>query len=160
EWSARMAAGGDPGGMAAALSGGGPRPGQPGWSTAPPPAPVAAPSNVPSGTVAASGEPRLTSVGNYRLGCDERRATLIQTAAEASKSLPPGWRVEAFSGQRGSGAPPHQTQAAVDFRLIDPQGRAVPDYQSPQHFAVYERFAQNTHLALEKLDPELAKQHR
>ena len=107
-----------------------------------------------------SGDSRLTEVGNYRLGGDQRRAVLMQAAGEASKSLPPGWRVEAYSGQRTGGAPPHQTQAAVDFRLIDPQGHEIPNYQDPRYYAVYERFAQNTHLELEKINPELARQHR
>jgi hypothetical protein len=84
----------------------------------------------------------------------------MMAATEASKNLPPGWRVEAFSGQRQGGAPPHQTQAAVDFRLIDPQGRNVPDYQDPKSFATYEKFAQDSHIALQKINPDLAAQHR
>ena len=107
------------------------------------------------------GDARLSSVGNYRLGGDRRRQVLIEAANEASKSLPPGWRVEAFSGERtGAGQGPHASGAAVDFRLIDPDGKAMKDYQAPENFAIYERFAQDSHAALLKSNPALAAQHR
>jgi hypothetical protein len=44
--------------------------------------------------------------------------------------------------------------------LIDPQGRNVPDYQDPKSFGTYEKFAQDSHLALQKINPQLAQQHR
>jgi hypothetical protein len=109
----------------------------------------------------ATGATRMTTVGNYRLGGDQRRATLLQAAAEASKSLPPGYRVEAYSGQRDKKTDgPHRFNAAIDFRIIGPDGKEIPNYQSPENYAIYERFAQNTHLALEKINPALAKEHR
>ncbi len=107
------------------------------------------------------GEKRLTTVGNYRLGGDPRRAKLLQAGEEASKNLPPGWRVEAYSGQRdGANQGPHAHSGAIDFRLIRPDGTMVSNYQNPENFAVYERFAQDSHLALQKIDPTLAAQHR
>lgn len=36
----------------------------------------------------------------------------------------------------------------------------VPNYQNPENFSVYERFAQDTHIALERINPALARQHR
>jgi hypothetical protein len=104
------------------------------------------------------GDKRLTTVGNYKLGGDQRRGALIQAAGEASKNLPPGWRVEAYSGQRDQG--PHSYGGAIDFRLIDPQGHELPNYQDPKYYGIYEKFAQDTHLALQKTNPELAAQHR
>ncbi len=114
-----------------------------------------------TGTAAPSGDARLSQVGNYKLGSDPRRQVLVNAAREASKNLPPGWRVEAFSGERlGRNSGPHGTDAATDFRLIDPQGHVMKDYQAPENFAIYERFAQDTHAALLKSNPQLAAQHR
>jgi hypothetical protein len=109
-------------------------------------------------TPAFAGDARLKTVGNYQLGGDQRRAALIQAAGEASKNLPPGWRIEAYSGQRNQG--PHSSGGAVDFRLIDPQGHSLPNYQDPKYYGIYEKFAQDTHLVLQKTNPELAAQHR
>jgi hypothetical protein len=116
-------------------------------------------------SVPQSGDPRLTTVGNYRLGGDQRRADLLKAGEAASKNLPPGWKVEAYSGQRdGPGQGPHAHSGAIDFRLIPPgktfEQMKGADYQSPENFAVYEKFAQDTHLSLQKINPELAQQHR
>jgi hypothetical protein len=102
----------------------------------------------------------MTTVGNYRLGGDQARSQLLQAGTEASKNLPPGWRVEAFSGQRGKGAAPHISGSAIDFRLIDPSGKEVANYQDPTTYSIYEKFAQDSHLALQKINPELARRHR
>lgn len=115
----------------------------------------------PGGQAGPLGDARLTSVGNYRLGSDRRRQVLVDAASEASKNLPEGWRVEAFSGERtGAGQGPHASGAAIDFRLIDPSGKAMKDYQAPENFAIYEKFAQDSHAALIKSNPALAAQHR
>jgi hypothetical protein len=117
----------------------------------------AASSDAPAFT----GDGRLTTVGNYRLGGDPRRSQLVQAATEASKNLPEGWRVEAYSGQRdGARQGPHAHAGAIDFRLIDPSGKEIPNYKNPENFRVYERFAQDTHFALQKINPGLAAQHR
>jgi len=125
---------------------------------------VAAPEKGNASTstaVVGGGDVRMSTVGNYRLGGDARRQALLDAAAQASKNLPPGWRVEAYSGQRdGSGQGPHAHSGAIDFRLIDPNGHMIENYQHPENFAVYERFAQDTHAVLQKTNPELAAQHR
>ena len=118
-------------------------------------------ANSKGNVITSTGDPRLTTVGNYRLGGDPRRQALIDAATEASRNLPAGWRVEAYSGQRdGSGQGPHAYSGAVDFRLIDPQGHMVENYQHPENFAVYEKFAQDTHAILQRTNPALAAQHR
>jgi hypothetical protein len=83
---------------------------------------------------------------------------LIRAATDATKNLPPGWRVEAYSGQRNQG--PHSHGAAIDFRIINDKGQEIPNYKTPGTFSIYEKFAQDTHLALQKIDPALAAQHR
>jgi hypothetical protein len=127
--------------------------------------PNSAQISVPQKQPVVPGEERLTTVGNYRLAGDQRRADLIKAAGAASKNLPPGWKVEAYSGQRdGPNDGPHKHSGAIDFRLIPP-GKTFDqlkgsDYQSPENYATYEKFAQDTHLSLQKINPELAQQHR
>jgi hypothetical protein len=121
--------------------------------------------SVPQKESVVPGEERLSTVGNYRLAGDQRRADLLKAAGAASKNLPPGWKVEAYSGQRdGPKDGPHKHSGATDFRLIPPgktfEQMKGADYQSPENFAVYEKFAQDTHLSLQKINPELAQQHR
>jgi len=120
---------------------------------------------VPKGAGEIGGDERLKVVGNYRLGDDSRRQALVAAATAASKNLPPGWRVEAFSGQRdGRGQGPHSHSGAIDFRIIKPGpngGEVMLDnYQNPKTFAAYEKFAQDTHAELLKTNPKLAAQHR
>lgn len=115
----------------------------------------------PAGSPTAPGDPRLTTVGNYTSGRDPRRDVLIAAATEASKNLPPGYKIEAYSGQRsGADQGPHRTSGAIDFRIVGPDGKALPNYQDPKTFSTYEKFAQDTHIALEKLNPQLAALHR
>jgi hypothetical protein len=130
---------------------------------------ASSPSTAPQAQVAPDVVPprkeRLSTVGNYRLGGDQRRADLLKAGAAASRNLPPGWKVEAYSGQRdGPNQGPHAHSGAIDFRLIPPgktfEQMKGADYQSPENFAVYEKFAQDTHLSLQKINPELAQQHR
>jgi len=109
---------------------------------------------------AVPGDARYSQAGQFALGGDKRRQELTQAAAEASKFLPPGYRVEAVSGQREGGLPPHVKQGAIDFQIYDDKGNKVNWYQSPKDFALYENFAQHTHLALQRIDPQLAQLHR
>lgn len=121
--------------------------------------PAASTGGGPAASV--DGEARLKTAGNYKLGGDTRRQALLDAAQEASKNLPPGYRVEAFSGQReGAKQGPHRTSGAIDFRIIDPEGHELKNYQDPKNFAMYERFAQDTHAQLLKTNPALAAQHR
>ena len=101
---------------------------------------------------------RLTIIGNAASSGANR--DLIKAATEASKHLPEGWRVEAFSGFRPGSHGLHGSNDAVDFQLYDEKGQKLKNYQTPETFRVYEKFAQDSHKALADINPSLAKLHR
>jgi hypothetical protein len=116
------------------------------------------------------GKERLNITGNAaRYGTNPQ---LISAAKEASKHLPEGYRVEAYSGFRpGDKRPWHGKNIAVDFVIKDKEGKPVGknaakspnklgNYQYPENFRTYETFAQDTHAVLAKTNPNLAKEHR
>jgi hypothetical protein len=105
-----------------------------------------------------TGQPRLKIIGNA--ASNGANKDLIKAATEASKHLPEGWRVEAFSGFRKGSHGLHGTNDAVDFAIYDDKGKRLSNYQNPQTFRIYEKFSQDSHKALSTINPELAKLHR
>jgi len=77
---------------------------------------------------------------------------LFQTVKEATKYLPPGYSAQMTSGFRQGDPRFHGQGKALDVQLIDPQGRALPNYQSAPYFRSYEQFAQVVH----QLQPQFA----
>ena len=120
------------------------------------------------------GRERLRVVDNAaRLGVNP---AIIASAREASKYLPEGYSVEAYSGRReGAGQSQHgrgPQGSAIDFVIRDKNGQPVNmqpgremttgygNYQYPPNFRVYEKFAQDSHKAMAQIAPQLAQQHR
>ena len=88
------------------------------------------------------------------------RNAQYEAGQHASQFLPPGYRVEAYSGQReGGNGGPHSYAAAIDWRIIGPDGQ-LANYQDPAHYGAYQAFHQDIHKYLSENHPELAKQHR
>lgn len=87
--------------------------------------------------------------------------TIVAAAQEASKYLPPGYRVEITSASRTtSDVGSHSFHLkndgqghslAIDFAIIDPNGNALLNIQSPENFQTYREFAQNIKAAQDKL---------
>jgi hypothetical protein len=108
-----------------------------------------------------AGSARLSAVENYAGGNDPNRGALLAAAREASKYLPEGYTVEAYSGQRsGKDQGPHLSGSAIDFRIRDPQGRMLANYQDPTQYRMYEQFHQDIHSVLQQTNPALAARHR
>lgn len=82
---------------------------------------------------------------------------LAAILAEASKSLPAGFRVVATDGlsPRTSGTPNHPAGIAMDTRIIDAQGRSIPS-MGADPTGHYQRLADAAFRAQEKLYPELS----
>jgi hypothetical protein len=125
--------------------------------------PAVQPPGKTDARITSPGTERFKTVGNYQLGGDSRRQVLIDAAREASKHLPEGYRVEAYSGQRPvgrQGGAAHTTGAAVDFRIIGPDGKMIPNYQSPENYRMYETLHQDIRSVLQEKNPQLAGQYR
>jgi hypothetical protein len=117
-----------------------------------------------SSQAAPLGQSRLSTVGNYREGpgaLGQNRAALLEAARVASQYLPEGYTAEAYSGQRDAkDQGPHRYASAIDFRIRDPSGKEVPNYQDPSTYRMYEGFHQDIHASLMQTHPDLAAQHR
>jgi hypothetical protein len=70
---------------------------------------------------------------------------LLNTVKEATRYLPPGWRAVMTSGYRAGDPRFHGQGKALDIQLVNPQGQALPNYQSQENFRAYEQFAQAVH---------------
>jgi hypothetical protein len=109
------------------------------------------------------GDARASQVGNYhniggRLGAN--RQAQYEAGQFASKFLPQGYRVEAYSGQReGGNGGPHSYASAIDWRIVGPNG-PIGNYQNPENYGIYQSFHQDIHKYLADNHPELAAQHR
>lgn len=85
-------------------------------------------------------------------GMDNR---LIEIGKEASKYLPEGYRVEMTSGHRHGDRRYHGQGKAADFTIYDDKGRKLSNYQSPETFRIYEKFAQDAKKIQSERYPEL-----
>lgn len=101
----------------------------------------------------------LRKVGNFvARGADRVDPLLIAILEEAARRA--NLDVEAYSGYRPGDRRQHGRGKATDIRLIGPNGQALPNYQSPETFAPYEKFAQEARRVQMEQHPELAQAFR
>lgn len=80
---------------------------------------------------------------------------ILQTAAVKS-----GMQVQAYSGYRPGDPRFHGQGLATDIRIIGPDGKPLPNYQSPETFQAYETLAQAARQVQMEKYPDLDKQFR
>jgi D-alanyl-D-alanine carboxypeptidase len=87
---------------------------------------------------------RLSDPNNKITGhLDDRLVHLLE---EASRFLPPGWRLEVTSGHRagatvaGGGRSQHASGLAIDVQLVDPQGRYVANKTALQSGGIWDEY--------------------
>lgn len=80
---------------------------------------------------------------------------ILDTASQIT-----GMKVEAYSGYRPGDPRFHGKGMATDIRIIGPDGRPLPNYQSPESFAAYETLAQAARQVQQEKYPDLDKQFR
>ena len=94
-----------------------------------------------------AGDVRVNERGahGYRRGNVQVEPWLVDTVRQASRTLPPGYRVDIIStvDPRRSGTRWHPTGRAIDIQIYDDQGRALPNKGGPRlpGYAVYENMA-------------------
>lgn len=71
-----------------------------------------------------------------------------------------GYNVEVFSGFRPGDKRLHGKQLAVDVRMLDANGKALPNYQDPKYFPQYQRYAHQVYDSIAKSNPEMAARLR
>lgn len=80
---------------------------------------------------------------------------ILQTAAQKA-----GMTVEAYSGYRPGDPRQHGKGEATDIRIIGPDGKPLPNYQTPETFSAYETLAQAARQVQQEKYPNLANQFR
>jgi muramidase (phage lysozyme) len=104
---------------------------------------------------------RLSVVDNAaKNGIQNTDPRLKAILDEASKGLPDGYRAELYSGFRPGDTRNHGKGMADDIRIIDKDGKTLPNYQSPETFRTYEKFAQSARKAQMSLYPDLKDSFR
>ncbi|MBB3521040.1 hypothetical protein [Rhizobium sp. BK456] len=102
---------------------------------------------------------KFEEVGNFVArganNVDPRLVDILNKAAEAT-----GMTVQAYSGFRPGDKRQHGSGHATDIRIIGPDGKEVPNYQSPEAFSAYEALAQAARAIQMRDHPELEKQFR
>lgn len=102
---------------------------------------------------------KLEQVGNFVARgagkVDPRLVDILQRAAEAT-----GLQVEAYSGFRPGDPRQHGKGHATDIRIIGPDGKPLPNYQTPETFGSYEALAQAARAIQMQDYPDLEKQFR
>lgn len=95
-------------------------------------------------------------VGNYVARgegpIDKRLVACLEKAA-----IENGYNVEAYSGFRPGDKRFHGKGMAVDVRILGPDGKEIPNYQSAKGFRIYEKYAQHVRLVQLRDYPELTK---
>lgn len=92
---------------------------------------------------------------------DPRLVAILKQAAEQFVQQNPGYRVEAYSGFRPGDKRQHGKGHAVDLRIVDVKtGKALSNYQTPETFRVYEKFAHTARGVQQKVAPDLDKAFR
>jgi hypothetical protein len=88
-------------------------------------------------------------------GVDKR---LMDSLAAGAAHLPPGYRVEPFSGKSATHGDPgskHRLGQAVDVTIYDPSGRRIPN-EGADTTGMYGRLARETYGDMQKRYPDLA----
>jgi hypothetical protein len=80
---------------------------------------------------------------------------ILQTAAQLT-----GMQVQAYSGYRPGDPRMHGKGLATDIRIIGPDGKPLPNYQTPESFSAYETLAQAARQVQQDKYPDLDKQFR
>lgn len=94
--------------------------------------------------------PRIADPQGLLAGVSAELAAILAAAAAA---MPAGWRLDIVAGGPPGGG------LALDVRLVDARGRAVPPFCRAEHGPVYEayrRLADAAYAAQRRLYPELA----
>ena len=93
---------------------------------------------------------RMKSVNGVNLN-----PKLVQVMKAASKDLPPGYRVEMFSGadQRETGTKNHPGGVAMDVKIVGPDGKAIPHTGFGPGLQVYEQLAHSMDVRGKQMFP-------
>ena len=101
----------------------------------------------------------LEEVGNFVArganNVDPRLIDILNKAAEAT-----GMQVQAYSGFRPGDKRQHGKGHATDIRIIGPDGKEIPNYQTPESFSAYEALAQAARAVQMRDYPGLDKAFR
>ncbi|ESZ56643.1 hypothetical protein [Mesorhizobium sp. L103C131B0] len=101
----------------------------------------------------------LTQTGNFvARGAEHVNPALVDILGEAANRL--GVKVEAYSGYRPGDPRFHGKGMATDIRIIGPDGKPVPNYQSAEGFSQYEKLAQEARKIQQEKYPSLDKNFR
>jgi hypothetical protein len=102
---------------------------------------------------------KFEEVGNFVArganNVDPRLVDILGKAADAT-----GYQVQAYSGYRPGDSRQHGKGHATDIRIIGPDGKEIPNYQSPEAFSAYETLAQAARAVQQRDYPDLGKQFR
>ncbi|QKC81527.1 hypothetical protein [Mesorhizobium sp. NZP2077] len=102
---------------------------------------------------------QFSEVGNFvARGAGKVNPALIDILKEAAART--GMQVEAYSGYRPGDPRFHGKGEATDIRIIGPDGKPLPNYQTPATFQTYEQLAQAARQVQQEKYPELADQFR
>ncbi|QKD01502.1 hypothetical protein [Mesorhizobium loti] len=102
---------------------------------------------------------QFSEVGNFvARGADKVNPALIDILKEAAART--GMQVEAYSGYRPGDPRFHGKGEATDIRIIGPDGKPLPNYQTPESFKTYEQLAQAARQVQQEKYPELGDQFR
>lgn len=101
----------------------------------------------------------FTPTGNFvARGADKVNPALVDILSEAANRL--GVKVEAYSGYRPGDPRQHGKGKATDVRIIGADGKAIPNYQSPEGFSQYEKLAQEARKVQMEKYPDLDQNFR
>lgn len=102
---------------------------------------------------------QFSEVGNFvARGAGKVNPALIDILKEAAART--GMQVEAYSGYRPGDPRFHGKGEATDIRIIGPDGKPLPNYQTPESFKTYEQLAQAARQVQKEKYPELSNQFR
>lgn len=102
---------------------------------------------------------QFSEVGNFAAnGASNVNPALVDILKQAADRT--GMQVEAYSGYRPGDPRFHGKGMATDIRIIGPDGKPLPNYQTPETFQTYEQLAQAARQVQMEQYPELANQFR
>jgi hypothetical protein len=90
-------------------------------------------------------------------GVDTR---LLDILSSAAASMPGGWTIKEISGKREGDPRFHGQGLATDIQLVDPSGKAIPNYQSAEGYNAYQNFAHQARAIQMQKYPELGNAFR
>jgi hypothetical protein len=113
------------------------------------------------GPGAFKGDPASLKAGTERFFIQQGQikgvdASLVHLIKESSKDLPPGYRVEMISGHdaRSTGTTNHPGGVAMDVRIYDDKGKAIPHTGFGPGFKEYEKLYQSVNERGKVLYPD------